>query len=168
MPCRLAFAACSIAVALIAAATGCTDHDATSPSRHFTREQLLDAETCRSCHSDHYREWAGSMHAYASQDPVFLAMNRRGQEETHGELGAFCVRCHAPLALREGATSNGLNLAEVPKALQGVNCYFCHNVDAVEGSHNNPLRLSGDVTLRAGVKEPHPNPAHASEYSDLF
>jgi len=102
---RLAMGTCTFAVVL-AASAGCADHDAPPvASQHFTREQLLDAETCRACHSDHYREWAGSMHAYASQDPVFLAMNRRGQAETHGELGTFCVGCHAPLALREGATT---------------------------------------------------------------
>ncbi len=167
---RSALGACCLAwvIALGGATTGCADHDASPTARHFTREQLLDAETCRGCHSDHYREWAGSMHAYASQDPVFLAMNRRGQQETHGELGGFCVGCHAPLALREGATTDGLNLADVPKPLQGVNCYFCHNVDSVQGSHNNPLRLAGDVTLRGGIADPRPNAAHRSAYSDLF
>jgi hypothetical protein len=147
---------------------GCADHDTPGVEPTLERQQLLDPETCRGCHSDHYREWAGSMHAYASQDPVFLAMNRRGQEETQGALGSFCVGCHAPLALREGATTDGLNLAEVPKQLQGISCYFCHNVDAVLGTHDNPLRLSGDATLRGGIKDARPNRAHASEYSDLF
>jgi hypothetical protein len=108
------------------------------------------------------------MHAYASLDPVFLAMNRRGQEETKGKLGSFCVGCHAPLALRDGATSDGLNLEEVPQHLQGVTCYFCHDVEAVEGSHNNPLRLSDGVVMRGGLTDPRPNSAHAAEYSDLF
>ena len=159
--------ACAVVAAALA---GCGDRDAPTNAtpRYFERQQLLDPETCRGCHSDHYREWAGSMHAYASQDPVFLAMNRRGQEETGGELGSFCVSCHAPLALREGATSDGLNLSEVPKELQGINCYFCHNVDAVLGTHDNPLQLSGDATLRGGIRDPRPNSAHASEYSELF
>lgn len=163
-----AFAAI-LAPAALPALAGCGEHDDAAPARrHLTREQLLDPETCRSCHSDHYREWAGSMHAYASQDPVFLAMNRRGQEETAGALGSFCVGCHAPLALREGATSDGLNLEGLPKHLQGVSCYFCHNTDAVLGSHDNPLHLSGDVTLRGGIGDARPNAAHASEYSELF
>lgn len=136
--------------------------------QYLERETLLDAETCRECHADHYREWAGSMHAYASQDPVFRAMNRRGQEETRGELGSFCVACHAPLALREGATSDGLNLDEVPKRLQGVTCYFCHNVEAVDGMHNNGLLLANDVTLRGGIRDARANPAHGSAYSELL
>jgi hypothetical protein len=147
---------------------GCDGESGAREPRYLEREALLDPETCRECHSDHYREWAGSMHAYASQDPVFRAMNQRGQEETRGELGSFCVSCHAPLALREGVTTDGLNLDEVPKSLQGVTCYFCHNVEAVEGTHNNPLRLANDTTLRGGVVDARANPAHGSAYSELM
>lgn len=153
---------------LLAALPGCADEEPGRELSYLSREELLDPETCRDCHATHYKEWAGSMHAYASTDPVFLAMNRLGQEQTDGELGSFCVGCHAPMALREGATSDGLNLEEVPKHLQGVTCYFCHDVEAVEGSHNNPLQLSGGVTMRGGVRDPVQNSAHASEYSELF
>jgi len=66
----------------------------------LTRDQLLDPQTCQGCHQDQFSEWAGSMHAYSSNDPVFLAMNRRGQRETAGALGKFCVNCHAPMAVR--------------------------------------------------------------------
>lgn len=133
----------------------------------LTRQELLDPETCASCHMDHYREWSGSMHAYAAEDPIFLAMNRRGQRETAGALGDFCVKCHAPMAVREGATTDGLNLDEVPRALKGVTCYFCHTVDAVEGTHNNPLRLANDTVMRGAYADPLDNPAHASAYSSF-
>ena len=117
-----------------------------------SRAELLDPATCKECHAKHYDEWSASMHAYASRDPVFLAMNRRGQEETGGALGSFCVNCHAPMAVREGATVDGLNLADVPDHLQGVGCYFCHNVSAVEETHNNGLRLADDVTMRGRIR----------------
>ena len=130
--------------------TSCTTSDQDSQNL-LTREQLLDPQTCQSCHPSHYKEWSGSMHAYAADDPVFLAMNRRGQEETDGELGDFCVQCHAPMALREGATFDGLNLPDVPQSLKGVTCYFCHSVDGVQGTHNNPLTLADDEVLRGAV-----------------
>ena len=60
------------------------------------KAELMDPATCAQCHPKHHREWASSMHAYAADDPVFLAMNKLGQEETGGALGDFCVRCHAP------------------------------------------------------------------------
>jgi nitrate/TMAO reductase-like tetraheme cytochrome c subunit len=133
----------------------------------FTREQLLDPESCQECHPDHYQEWSGSMHAYAAEDPVFLAMNRRGQRETNGELGDFCVTCHAPIALREGLTTDGLNLAELPAYSKGVTCAFCHFVDEVTGSHNAQLNLSSDLRMRGAYDNPAPNKAHASMYSPL-
>jgi hypothetical protein len=105
------------------------------------------------------------MHAYAADDPVFRAMNQRGQRATSGELGPFCVNCHAPLAVREGKTSDGSNLDELPRKLKGVTCYFCH--DAVEvGAHaNNQIRLADDQTMRASIAKPVPSPAHGVGYS---
>lgn len=132
-----------------------------------TRDELMNPETCRGCHPEHFRAWAGSMHAYAADDPVFLAMNRRGQRETNGALGPACVRCHAPLAVREGATHDGLNLASVPAALKGVTCYFCHTVDAVNGTHDNPLHLSNGTTLLGELKDGLTNGVHGMGYSTL-
>lgn len=161
----LAVMRCAIPAAFLVVACG-SEH--AGPIERASREQLLDPEFCGDCHVAHYEEWAASMHAYASRDPIFLAMNRRGQEETDGELGSFCVKCHAPLALDEGETFDGLNLDSVPEALQGIGCYACHNVDAVEGEHNNPLRRSEDTVLRGRLDDPASGAPHDSEYSPLI
>jgi hypothetical protein len=105
------------------------------------------------------------MHAYASDDPIFLAMNQRGQREAG--IGDFCVKCHAPMAVREGATTDGLNLDTLPPSLKGVTCYFCHSVDGVQGAHDNPLQLSKDDVLLGPFSDPYSNPAHRSAYSLL-
>src|SRR5258708_23827270 len=84
------------------------------------------------------------MHAYAAEDPVFLAMNKRGQRETNGALGDFCVKCHAPVAVQQKLTTDGLNLAQVPAAAKGVTCLFCHSAASVDRTHNNPLTLPAD------------------------
>jgi len=139
--------------------------DAGAPVAQLTREQLLDPMQCKSCHPKHYREWASSMHAYASADPVFVAMNKRGQRETQGALGDFCVRCHAPVAVREGATRDGLNLDALPSQLKGVTCYFCHSAIAAEQPANGHLTLADDGVMRGGIREPVANPAHKTEYS---
>jgi hypothetical protein len=134
---------------------------------YFARSKLLDPQTCKQCHASHYADWASSMHAYASDDPVFRAMNQRGQRETGGQLGNFCVKCHAPMALNENATQNGLNLDSVPQELHGVTCFYCHTVASVEGAHNNPLVLSGDITMRGEYSDPVANAAHPAQYSVL-
>lgn len=130
----------------------------------LSREQLLDPVQCKSCHPQHYQQWASSMHAYASIDPVFVAMNQRGQRETRGALGTFCVQCHAPMAQREGATEDGLNLSALPSQLQGVTCYVCHNTVDVGTHYNNGLQLANDTTMRAAVRDPIESTAHALAY----
>ncbi|HYJ08653.1 MAG TPA: hypothetical protein VEX18_06580, partial [Polyangiaceae bacterium] len=62
--------AAALSLAMLAACSKASDQ---REPTYLSRELLLDPETCRDCHSTHYREWAGSMHAYASIDPVFLA-----------------------------------------------------------------------------------------------
>lgn len=130
----------------------------------------MDPEACKFCHPKHHEEWARSMHAYAADDPVFLAMNRRGQRETKGKLGKFCVNCHAPVAVRTGATVDGLNLASLPAKLRGVTCYFCHTVSGIEAGHsaNNPLITAEDGILRGQLSEPFATRAHRSQYSPLL
>lgn len=139
----------------------------------MSREALLDPKTCSACHPRHYREWASSMHAYAAKDPVFLAMNARGQRETDGGLGDFCVNCHAPMAVREGLTKDGLNLDEIPEAYKGVTCYFCHNAIGVEVDdkgnpihHNGKLVLANDTTMRGSIKNPVNPGVHGVAYSE--
>jgi len=146
----------------------CSDSENTVDTAPYTRERLLDPLTCKECHPKHYDEWSGSMHAYASTDPVFRAMNARGQKETNNQLGPFCAKCHAPMALAEGATKDGTDLDSVPGSLQGITCYFCHNVTDVNGTHNNPLLLANDVTMRGGIQKPTKYRGHTAEYSPFF
>ncbi|HEY0477115.1 MAG TPA: multiheme c-type cytochrome [Kofleriaceae bacterium] len=154
-----------LAVTAIAAAlAGCSDD---GPAR--TVAELQDPGTCHECHPRHVTQWSGSMHAYASDDPVFVAMNRRGQRDTGGALGTFCVKCHAPMAVELGLT-NGTDFdpARLPAAARGVTCYFCHNVASVAETHNNGLVLAGDQTMRGGVGDPVSSPAHRTRYDRLM
>ncbi|HEY5448032.1 MAG TPA: multiheme c-type cytochrome, partial [Polyangia bacterium] len=144
-----------VALALQAACGG----DA-KPVVPLDREALLDPEACKTCHPVAYQEWSGSMHAYASEDPVFRAMNQRAQRETSGALGDFCVKCHAPMAVRTGMTTDGLNLDSVPPKMKGVTCYFCHAVESVAGTHNNPLTLAQDDSLFGPFSDPVPGTPH--------
>ncbi len=137
------------------------------------RKELLDPAACAECHPTHYKQWLGSMHAYAADDPIFLAMNARGQRETGGTLGDFCVRCHAPVAVALGKTTDGLNLGELDASMKGVTCYFCHNVESVGDTHgsplaNNPLTLALDAVMRGEFSDPVENDFHDSKYSPLL
>lgn len=131
--------------------------------------ELQDPQTCNECHPKHFQQWSGSMHAYASEDPVFVAMNQRGQRETGGALGTFCVKCHAPMAVELGLTTGvDFDPARLPATAKGITCYFCHNVEAVEGTHNNGIVLAHDQTMRGGLARPVSSPAHYSTYDKLM
>ena len=147
-----------IVIAVMLAA--CGDDGAT-----MTVEQLQDPATCKTCHPKHYQQWASSMHAYSSNDPVFLALNKRGQRETSNALGTFCVKCHAPMAVELGLTDGtSFDPTTLPPAAVGITCYFCHNVKDVTDTHNNPLVLANDTTMRGGAQKPATNSAHKGIY----
>jgi nitrate/TMAO reductase-like tetraheme cytochrome c subunit len=131
----------------------------------LTIDQLEDPNTCTGCHPQHAAQWAASMHAYASDDPVFVALNRRAQREAH--LGAFCVKCHAPMAVALGLTDGtSFDPAKLPPSARGVTCYFCHDVAKVVSEHNNGLVLARDNVMRGGVSDPADNSAHRSQYDE--
>jgi hypothetical protein len=131
--------------------------------------ELQDPQTCNECHPRHVAQWSASMHAYASDDPVFVAMNRRGQRDTSGALGTFCVKCHAPMAVELGLTTGAdFDPAKLPAAARGVTCYFCHNVASVQDTHNNGLAIAHDQTMRGGLPGPVSSPAHHSAYDRLM
>jgi hypothetical protein len=127
----------------------------------------MDPAACASCHSAHYREWSGSMHASASDDPLFIAMSKRAQRETDGGIGNFCARCHAPMALASSAPNGVVDPTRLSAAERGVTCYFCHSVDAAGGLSDDPLHLASDGVFRAAIANPVPTPAHDSTYSPL-
>ena len=133
----------------------------------LSRAERLDPASCAGCHPAQYREWSGSMHAYAAEDPVFRAMNAYGQRVTDGALGDFCVQCHAPVALAEGTTFDGENLDEVPPNLRGVTCTACHQIDSVNAAHNNDTTWQPDAWFRGAFESPVPSPAHGHQYSAL-
>lgn len=150
-----------LAASVVAGASACGD----SAAPRLTAEQLRDPAACAGCHPKQFAAWSKSMHAYAADDPVFVAMNQRGQRETGGALGDFCVKCHAPMAVREKLTTDGLNLATVPSEKKGVTCFFCHSAESVDGSHDNPLVLATDGRMLGPIADPDPSAPHGSAYA---
>jgi len=149
---------------LATTAAACGSNTATQ----LSADELRDPAACQGCHPKQFAAWSKSMHAYAADDPVFLAMNQRGQRETGGALGDFCVKCHAPMAVREGLTTDGLNLATMPPAKKAVTCFFCHSAVSIGDTHDNPLTLATDGRLFGPISDPEPSAPHRSAYSPLM
>ncbi len=156
-----------LAIGAAGFAPACSEGKATPGPEAGGLYEAVDPAVCGTCHQDHFTDWSGSMHAYASEDPVFLAMNARGQRETNGALGTFCVKCHAPMAVLAGKTTDGLNLAALDPAYRNVTCYFCHSVESVDAAHpfNGAVTLASDGIMRGEYANPVPNAFHAAKYS---
>jgi hypothetical protein len=152
---------------LILLAAGCSEAAPSGLPPRLSVAALEDPETCKGCHPQQYAEWASSMHAYASIDPVFQAMNQRGQRETAGALGEFCIQCHAPMALRSGLTTDGLNIGTLPRAVQGVTCYFCHNATEAGADHFNAnVTLAHDDVMRGAIRDAVDPGVHGVAYAE--
>ncbi len=150
------------------AGSGCTSGNPAPAKTFAPRAEMIAPETCAKCHQDHFNQWSQSMHAQAAEDPVFLAMNARGQRETQGKLGSFCVQCHAPMAVRDGKTTDGLNLGSLDPIYKGVTCYFCHSIDSIDadaGKSNASVHIADDLVMRGSFSDAVANPVHASMYS---
>jgi len=134
--------------------------------------KLEDPATCLECHQTHHQQWSASMHAYSTDDPVFRAMEKRGQRETNGALGTFCIQCHAPMAVALGTVTadnaKDFDLSTLPTEQKGITCYFCHNVESIKDDHNNGLVLAMDQTMRGGATKPVSSPAHDSKYDPMM
>ena len=154
-------------VGSVAVCMGCGGSQ--QPLAELPPSALQDPTACQGCHPTQFAQWSGSMHAYASVDPVFVAMNKRGQRETSGALGTFCVQCHAPVAVQQKLTPDGLNLATLPAPTKGVTCFFCHAAASIDGTHNNPLVLAADgESLFGPFADPVAGTPHKVSHSNLL
>lgn len=151
--------------ASVSAVVSCSSTSPGAPT--LDDDALRDPETCRSCHATHVRAWEGSMHAYAADDPVFLAMNRRMARERPDLPKDTCTRCHAPVAVRRGLLQGGADVSSLARRDKGVTCIFCHTLDAVEGSHGAQVRTANDGVMRGGIRAPEGAVPHGAAYSEL-
>jgi hypothetical protein len=95
------------------------------------------SEACARCHAEIAREWRGSLHRRAYEDPYFVAAYAI-------ERTAFCRGCHAPLA--RGSEPDARARAE------GISCAICHvRGDAIVGvgpaTRAGPHRVIADAAL---------------------
>ncbi len=136
----------------------------------WKKSDFQPAEACKSCHPQHYEEWRGSMHAYAITDPVFHAMHKLAQEETAGEIGDFCIKCHSPAGTGIGEvtakTRSPKGLSDI--SLAGVSCEVCHRGVTLEEGHpgNARFEIHPGAAVVGGLPNPQATPAHDSITND--
>ncbi|HID70626.1 MAG TPA: hypothetical protein EYP35_09290 [Desulfobacterales bacterium] len=95
--------------------------------------ESLNASSCGKCHTETYREWAGSMHASAWTDPYYqVDLIFDGNQQ-------ICINCHSPLQNQQENLVLGFRDKERFKPIlkknpdfdpelqkEGVTCVVCH------------------------------------------
>lgn len=108
--------------------------------------------TCGDCHEKQYREWTGSVHALAFQDPVYQGELNKAFKAVGHTITRQCEGCHSPAGVLTGEIK-GPGIKELsPMALAGVSCDVCHSVSGV--THwQTPSREpeNGSMILTPGI-----------------
>lgn len=139
--------------------------------------EFQSAATCGYCHDQMYAEFSSDMHAQAVADPLYRWEVALANEQTDGEIGPFCLKCHAPIGHMRGeihlrgagpppGAVDGDELSGV--AREGVICDFCHTVDGKgEGWPGNASFSSKPGLVKRGPLEDAESPGHETAMSDF-
>ncbi len=88
-------------------------------------------ESCRDCHPKQYKEWSGSVHNLAFQDPVYQGELNKAVKAVGHEISRQCEGCHSPAGMVTGEIKgpgiSGLSAV----ASSGVSCDICHSISGV-------------------------------------
>ena len=132
-------------------------------------ENFNSAKDCAACHPTHAAEWATSMHAYATVDPVWRILVDLRKAEFDGAQDQMCVQCHTAIGTRGGEVVPGFSWDDLSDiSLEGVTCEACHKVSGMRRIYNSGHELDETGPLRATIEDPVANAYHESEYSELF
>lgn len=141
-----------------------------SDTTPFKAADFSPATSCQGCHPKQYKEWSGSMHAYAMIDPSFAAIREVGQSAYVNALDGACTQCHSPIGKRSGDIAWGpYDLADLdPVTQEGVGCDLCHTITSISRLSNGGVDFAPSDIKYGNIKEPISNPFHQSEYHPLY
>lgn len=124
---------------------------------------------CAQCHTNHYEEWRGSMHAYAMVDPVFRAIVGVRQADFNGTQDQFCTQCHTPVGTRAGKVVDNFDFDALdPVSLDGVGCATCHKVTEIHRPYNAGQIITPEAPMQGPISDPAANNFHASAVNPIF
>jgi hypothetical protein len=116
-------------------------------------------KVCGECHQAQYKEWSGSVHNLAFQDPLYQGELNKAVKAVGHHITRQCEGCHSPAGMMSGETKGAGLTGLSPMALAGVSCDICHSVSGVthwqtptHDPENGSIILSpGKDTAKGGV-----------------
>lgn len=165
----------SVALVLLMMVLTACRKDAPVPAQQeqplYRLSDFTSAAACSSCHPRYYDEWSGSMHRYASNDPIWRLANNALQTSTQGRLGKTCFQCHAGTAFVTGTTLPTFEFSELPDLVrEGVTCDFCHVLRPPHTTTNQVIQytLSPGRTKYGALLNPVPTGYHDHGYDPSY
>ena len=64
--------------------------------------EFIPPSVCAGCHEKEYKEWAGSVHNLAFQDPIYQGELNKGVSAVGHEITRQCEGCHSPAGMVTG------------------------------------------------------------------
>jgi hypothetical protein len=112
----------------------------------FINERFPSAQSCRTCHPLHYKEWSVSQHAYALISPVFNALQGTIIKRNNGTFGDFCIRCHTQVGMILGEPLFAPAESRPLSSREGITCIVCHRINKDYGKVSGRLKIvEGDI-----------------------
>lgn len=155
-------------------ASSCRKAEPPAPGPDGPRYKLSDfqtAQSCSTCHPQHYDEWSGSMHHYAANDPIWMLANNGLQASTQGRLKSWCFQCHSPIGFLTGNSPPTFQFSDLPAIVrEGVNCDVCHTLRPPHTTTNQTIQYNIEPgRVKYGpIADPVPNVFHESRYDPSF
>jgi nitrate/TMAO reductase-like tetraheme cytochrome c subunit len=94
----------------------------------FAESSYPTAAACGQCHTQIYKEWSNSAHAYASISPMFHKFEQTIVDLSSGTVRDFCVRCHQEVGTQRGEPRAEALWERSEVAREGVTCITCHRI----------------------------------------
>lgn len=112
----------------------------------LAEESYPTAAQCGTCHTQIYREWSSSNHAYSAISPMFHKFEQTINFLSSGTVRAFCVRCHQTIGTQIGERRDLPLWERTQIAREGVTCITCHRVQTQYGKVNGERHITpGDI-----------------------
>jgi hypothetical protein len=120
---------------------------------------FTDPAVCAGCHPDQFREWTGSVHALAFQDPVYQGELNKAVKAVGHDITRQCEGCHSPAGMVTGEIKGPGLKGLGPVALAGVSCDMCHSISGTthwqtpsREPENGSFILTPGVDTKEGVQ----------------
>lgn len=93
--------------------------------------EFTPPSVCKGCHEKQFKEWSGSVHQLAFQDPIYQGELNKAVKAVGHDISRQCEGCHSPAGVVTGEIKGPGNAGLSEMAMAGVSCDICHSVSGV-------------------------------------